>query len=133
MRMIRLLMLMQDQFGRGGKMGECPGITDEQLATTNGCGSSYWLFAWLRLPRWYSERLYCACCKHDLRYQDVESLDLRFKRFADIVLIKSAMKDAINSPSCIRWLKIAVVDLMRYFLSTKASEWCWYHAKRSAQ
>lgn len=41
-------------------MTQCEGLTQEQLSTTNGCGSSYWL-AWIfRIPKFISKEFYCC-------------------------------------------------------------------------
>ena len=107
----------------------CSGISDADLATTNGCGSSYWL-AWIfRIPKWFSHEFYCACAEHDLLYQ--EGVFLHDKIFADNLLITKLYESAINDPNILRaWIKFIVVDVVAFALSTKLSELCFFKANQ---
>jgi hypothetical protein len=112
-------------------ISECKGITVEQLNTTNGCGSSFWLFWIFRIPKWFSKDFYCSCCCHDLKFQDKTKLDLEYKYQADDQLYDDMYYSAYHDNSVIKkWLKIKIADLTYSLLATEASELCWYEAKR---
>ncbi|MBF0414121.1 MAG: hypothetical protein HQK70_15630 [Desulfamplus sp.] len=113
-------------------MTECYGISDADLATTNGCGSSYWL-AWIfRIPKWFSHEFYCACAEHDILYQ--EGVWLSDKIFADNLLISKLYESAINDNSFIRAeIKFLVIEIIAFALSTKLSELCFIKANLSQE
>lgn len=106
----------------------CKGISEEELKTTNGCGSSYWI-AWLfRIPKWFSHEFYCACCKHDLKFQ--REVSLQEKRKADTMLIQELCDSARLDSNLIRArIKWFLIDIVIVLLDTKVSEWCFYKAK----
>lgn len=109
-------------------MTTCKGIPEEKLKTTNGCGSSYWLVWIFRIPKWFSKEFYCACCKHDIAYQEEYTLEV--KRRIDALLISemcsSANNDTNKIRACIKW---TLIDIVVIFLDTKASEICFNKAK----
>lgn len=102
-------------------MSECKDITPEQLKTTNGCGSSYWL-AWIfRIPKWISKKLYCCCGCHDIQYQE-----MRDKEVSDLELRACVRHSALNGPWWQKWIKWKTGDLMFWALNTKLSMECFY-------
>lgn len=111
-------------------MSQCPGITEEQLKTTNGCGSSAW-YAWIfRIPKWFSHDFWCYCNTHDIIYQDPALRSLVFKFRADDALINAMYDSAFLGSIWLRYPRYLIATLTWYALSTKVSEWCWYRAKR---
>lgn len=114
-------------------MSECPDITDKQLATTNGCGSSAW-YAWIfRIPKWVSKDFYCACAEHDIMYQSSPLRGMIFKHYVDRKLYNTMYRAAYNEANFIkRWVLLFCAKTTQAALNTKISLWCWYRAKRSA-
>lgn len=111
-------------------MRECEGITDKQLQTTNGCGSSAW-FAWVfRLPKWIIPHdIWCACNCHDIIYQDATKVSLLDKREADDMLYDAIYYSAYNGSIYLRDIKIVIAEIVYYCLNTWLSELCWNMAK----
>lgn len=111
-------------------MSECPGITSEQLKTTNGCGSSAW-YAWIfRIPKWFSHEIWCLCNCHDLKFQDKIKRSLIDKWAADDKLYDGIYYVAFHSPKWLKPLFIQIAEITYWCLSTRISEWCWHRAKR---
>lgn len=109
-------------------MSECPGITEEEMKTTNGCGSSYWLAYIFRIPKWFSHPIWCACNKHDIKFQNCTTLDE--KKIADLELIAAIEWDGYNDPRpFMRWLKLKIAEKVEWCLNTKLSERCFVKAK----
>jgi len=89
----------------------------------NGCGSSYWLAAWARVPRWMSPGWNCCCDVHDLHY--VEQAP---KGMADKVLIDCLTEIADKSPWWQRPGKYAMIKIVKFALSTPLSKRCYKEA-----
>ena len=112
-------------------MSECPGLTDEQLKTTNGCGSSAWFARPFRLPKWLvGQKIHCACNVHDLAYQDITNTTRLYKRFADTQLYNAIVDDAMGSRWIMRHFKLAIAEIVYHALKSKISWWCWKAAKK---
>lgn len=110
-------------------MSECPGITPEQLKTTNGCGSSAW-YAWIfRIPQWLSHDLYCKCGCHDLGYQDKTQISWEHKRIKDVALVDSLYDSAYMGPVWQCSIKVVVAEVVWWCLNTWLSKLCYLAAK----
>jgi len=101
-------------------MRQCSDITEEDLATTNGCGSSYWLVWVFRIPKFISKSLYCCCGCHDMQYQ--RQID---KVVVDLELIACVRNSALSSPCWQKHMKWIAGDLMYFALNTKLSQSCY--------
>jgi hypothetical protein len=107
-------------------MSECEGITDDELKTTNGCGSSYWL-AWIfRIPKFISHNFFCCCAFHDLKFQHNNKIEEKHK--ADDALYDCMYYSAYRSPIWQKWIKTKIADLTYWALSTKLSDICFLKA-----
>lgn len=103
----------------------CEELTKEELKNTNGCGSSYWLVSWIRLPRWLSESFFHCCNRHDLRYQRQED-----KAFADDELYDCWMYNAFHSPWWQRGWKIKLAEIGYWCLNSRMSDVCYVKGGR---
>lgn len=112
-------------------MSICPGLTDEQLKTTNGCGSSAWFAKPFRLPKWLVDpKIHCACCNHDIVYQDKAKTSPFQKSIADAQLYNAIVDDAMGSGWIAKNFKLAVAEIVYHALKSKISWWCWKAAKK---
>jgi hypothetical protein len=89
----------------------------------NGCGSSWWPVAWLRIPRWMSPEWSKFCDCHDLQYVDQKS-----KKIADSCLVWRLNRNTRESPPWQKPIKKMAIKIIRLMLSSKASEWCYKEA-----
>ena len=109
-------------------ISKCKELTQEQLNQTNGCGSSFWLFWLLRIPKWFSQEFYCACCCHDLRFTNGEALEQKYE--ADDKLYDDMYYSAFHDKSKImKLIKLKVADITYYFLNTQLSNIAYKKAK----
>ena len=101
----------------------CKDLTIEELKTTNGCGSSYWL-AWVfRIPKFIWPGAYRCCNRHDLRYQNKED-----KQRSDDELYDCWYYSAFHGPEYLRGFRLKIADLGYWALNTKLSNHCYKEA-----
>lgn len=98
----------------------CKELSQEELASTNGCGSSYWLVSWARLPKWLLKKFTRCCNFHDLDYQYQRDKDQ-----ADDNLYNCCMYDAFHSPWWQKWIKIIITEIMYSLVTSKISNVCY--------
>jgi len=89
----------------------------------NGCGSSYWLAAPFRIPRWLSPGWNCCCDTHDIQYTYQAGKD-----HADKMMIECLEKNTERSPWWQRPIKRQMIKVVRFALSTKLSQMCYEEA-----
>lgn len=106
---------------------ECEGISKEELNTTNGCGSSFWLLWIFRIPKWVSYRIWCRCNCHDTKFSKGKTLEDKYR--ADDNLYDGIYYDAFHSPPHQKKLKILLAELVYWALSTKLSDIAYQKAK----
>lgn len=100
-------------------------LTPEQLATTNGCGSSYWLASMFRIPKWLG--FHDRCNTHDYAFSIGKTLEEKYE--ADDELYNAMMYDSFHTKNKImKAIKIQVTELTYYCLSTKLSDTCFINA-----
>ena len=105
---------------------DCNELTKEELKTTNGCGSSYWV-AWIfRIPKWLSRMFWRCCNRHDVKYQAGKSIGT--KQRADDELYDCMYYSAYHGPRWKRRLLLALADFTNWCLSTKLSDKCFMAA-----
>jgi len=101
----------------------CAELSEEQLKTTNGCGSSYWM-AWIfRVPKWVSKSFFRCCNRHDIKYQSKVE-----KAIADDELYDCMYYSAFHGPLWQKNIKITFADLIYLCLNTKMSNVCFKKA-----
>ena len=101
----------------------CPELTEAQLSTTNGCGSSYpaaWIF---RIPRWVSRAFFRCCNRHDIRYQ--LGVTLQHKWEADDELLDCMYYSAFHGPWYQKNAKLTLADFVYTCLRSRLSEKCF--------
>ena len=99
----------------------CSPLTAAELKSTNGCGSSYLLLAWARIPF-----LFRHCCdRHDLRYQRAEDKDR-----ADDEMLDCMYYAAYHGPRWSRGLKLIVADLAYLAITSSLSNICYAKGAR---
>jgi len=107
-------------------MYECVELTPEELKTTNGCGSSYWV-AWIfRIPKWLSKAFFRCCNRHDLGYQ--KGLTLEQKQRHDDELLDCMYYSAFHGPWYQKGIKLKIADIAYWCLSTWLSTKCFIKA-----
>ena len=105
-------------------------LTPAQIKTANGCGSSFWMAAMFRIPRWAFPRISKACDCHDIGYQSGNPNDLDEKYALDAQLVEDVREIARESGIMTRWYKMRIADLIEFALNTKLSEKCWMEASK---
>lgn len=102
-------------------------LTPEQLATTNGCGSSFFFARPFRIPKWLGfDRV---CRTHDYSYSTGKTLEEKYE--ADDELYNAMMYDSFHTKNKImKAIKIQVTELTYYCLSTKLSDTCFMKAAK---
>lgn len=102
-------------------------LTQEQLKTTNGCGSSFFLARFFRIPKWVSSMFWKCCNRHDIRYQ--EGMFLEEKQRADDELLDCMYYSAYHGKRWKRWFLLKIADITYWCLSTRLSDMCFSTAK----
>ena len=101
-------------------------LTPGQIATTNGCGSSYFLARPFRIPKWLG--FHCLCQIHDYAYSTGSTLEEKYE--ADDELYNAMMYDSFHTKNKImKAIKIQVTDATYWCLSTKLSDACFIKAQ----
>lgn len=105
-------------------------LTPGQLKRANGCGSSYWLAAVFRLPRFLFPRISKACDCHDIGYQNGDPDDMDEKQALDAQLVEDIRCIARECGWIRRKYLMGVSNLVEYALDTKLSAMCWREATK---
>ena len=108
-------------------MADCSPLTSEQLKTTNGCGSSFWLARPFRVPKWISRQFWACCNRHDIRYQKGKNLAQKYQ--ADDELYDCMYYSAYHGPRWKRWFLLKMADFTYWCLSTRLSFMCFNVSK----
>ena len=102
-------------------------LTKEQLKTTNGCGSSYFLARPFRIPKWISKSFFNCCNFHDVGYTNNTVLINKWE--ADDNLLNCMYYSAFHSSWWQKRIKLKVADFVYFCLSTKLSDKCFEKAE----
>jgi len=86
-------------------MSDCKPLTPEELATTNGCGSSHSFYRFFRIPFFFKK----CCNRHDIRYQTLVTQE--GKDFADDEWLNCMYYDAFHGWKWLRNAKLHIADL----------------------
>lgn len=105
-------------------------LTPGQLKKANGCGSSFWLAAVFRLPRFLFPRISKACDCHDVGYQSGRPWDIYEKQALDAQLVEDIRGIARERGWVLRKYLMGVSNIVEYALDTKLSEMCWREAAK---
>lgn len=95
-------------------------LTEAELVTTNGCGSSHWALILFRIPKWVSKAFTRCCNFHDIDYQYQTG-----KADADDNLKNCMYYNAFHSPWYQKWVKLIIADLVYIAVTSKASNWAY--------
>lgn len=98
-------------------------MTAEEKRNANGCGSSYWIVSWFRLPRFVSPTISSYCDCHDAMWKRQWP-----KETADRILYENIMRNSESSPWWQRWAKREFADIVKWALGTRLSQVCYAKA-----